>query len=208
MKCKTPKTITMCCVVAALGTIGLLSPTRGTRAEVAPAEQRIANAQERFNAVLAQNPQQMVDAAIFFANDMSPDQVRSALDGGRFSVRGFRHGTQAYSGGYIFQQGENLNQAIQSYARDHILFLTRRVQMENQILNTEKDQKLREAVAAHHRDALQTKTDFEKHGLRIIGLDVSGRAADLQDFRIRKPFVRVIELKEKDRPQPAILPQQ
>lgn len=80
--------------------------------------------------------------------------------------------------------------------------------MEEKILRTETDPRLLEAVSVSLKQAEQMETDFEEHGLRIIGLDVSGHAADLQDFKGRRSFTRVIELKEAGRPQPAIVPNQ
>jgi len=196
-------------VLNLLGVVAFLAVGIGhVQAQDAAFEQRIVSAQEKFASVLTQNPQQTVSAAIFFTNDMSIAQIKEAIGGERFSIKAFRHGTQSYSGGYMLNSGETLDQAMNSYVRDHVLFLTRRMQMENRLLNTEKDPKLLEAVSADLRAAVQMKADFDRHGLRIIGIDVVGSAADLQSFKTRRPFVRGIELKEDGRPQPSIVPKQ
>lgn len=171
-------------------------------------EARIAKAEERFEEVLKNTPEKEVSAAVFFTNDMSLHDVQSAVMQSPFAVKGFHHGTQSYSGGYSLKKGEALDEAIVNYRRDHLFFLQKRIETEDRMLATEINGDLRNAIAAHRKEADQMKADFEKNGIRAVGVDVMGRARDIQDFKERNSFVRVVELKENENPQPVIVPNQ
>ncbi|KKU81594.1 MAG: hypothetical protein UY07_C0014G0014 [Parcubacteria group bacterium GW2011_GWA1_47_8] len=175
---------------------------------IPPLEARIAKAEESFGQVLKNTPQKEVHVAVFFTNDMSLEDVRTALGKSSLAIKGFRHGTQSYSGGYSLKQGETLDEAIVNYRRDHLSFLQKRMEIEDKMLVTEANDDLRTAITSHRKEADQMKTDFEKNGIRVIGVEVQGRARDIQDLKEKNSFVRVIELKEHAKPQPAIVPNQ
>lgn len=173
---------------------------------VSPTEARIAKAEEGFIQVLKNTPEKQIHATAFFTNDMSLENVLMAFDRSTLAVKGFRHGTQSYSGGYSIKQGETLNEAMTNYPRDHLLFLQKRMEIEDRMLATETNDDLRKAITSHRKEADQMNVDFEKNGIRVIGVEVAGRAIDMQDFKEKNSFVRVIELKENGKPQSAILP--
>jgi hypothetical protein len=171
-------------------------------------EERILSAKAKFQSVLSETPQKKVDAIAFFTNDMSLEDVKAALRNTPLVVKGFRHGTQSYGGGYIFKQGEMLEEAMLNYRRDHLLFIQTRMDTEDRMIVAETNIDLRKALISHRAEAGQMKADFNEKGIRIIGLEVYGHAKDIGAFAEKNPFVRVIELKEKGKPQPAILPGQ
>ena len=172
-----------------------------------PVSERIKDAEETFGQVLKNTPEKEIRAAAFFTNDMSLENVRAAFGKSPLVVKGFRHGTQSYSGGYSLKQGETLDEAIASYSRDHLFFLQKRMEIEDKALAAETNDDLRTAMADHRKEADQMKADFEKNGIRVVGVEVAGRARDVQDFREKNSFVRVIELTERGKPQSAIVPQ-
>lgn len=108
-----------------------------------PVNERIVKADERFNKVIKETPAKPVEAVVFFSNDMSLEKVRTGLSNAPFSVKGFRHGTQSYSGGYSLSYGKTVDEAVQNYQRDHLLFLQKRTEIEGDMLNTETDEKLK-----------------------------------------------------------------
>lgn len=167
---------------------------------------RVAKADADFAQALKNTPDKEVSAVAFFNNDMSPQDVRMAFYNTPLVVKGFRHGTQFYSGGYSLKSGETLDEAIVNYNRDHLFFLQKRMETEDKMLATETNAELRNAMVAHRKEADQMKADFEKNGIRVVGVEVVGRLRDMQDFKGRTPFVRVIELKETGKKQPAIVP--
>lgn len=172
-----------------------------------PVSERIKDAEETFGQVLKNTPEKEIRAAAFFTNDMSLENVRTAFGKSPLAVKGFRHGTQSYSGGYSLKQGETLDEAIVSYSRDHLFFLQKRMEIEDKALASETNNDLRKAMTDHRKEADQMKADFEKNGIRVIGVEVAGRARDVQDFKEENSFVRVIELTERGKPQSAIIPQ-
>lgn len=187
----------------------LLSFTTATIAQIEPAaiERRIAAAKEDFRQTALLTPEKRINAAIFFSNDMPLEQLRTLLVSERhLEIRGFRHGTQEYSGGYTIASGETIDQAIASYKRDHNLFLQRRIELEDKMAIKETDPARREAFAMHRRDAEQMQADFQAHGIRVVGLEVAGRAMDIQRLYAENKFIRVVEVTTVGKPQPAVLP--
>jgi hypothetical protein len=87
-----------------------------------------------------------------------------------------------------------------------MFFLQKRMEMEDKMLVTATNADLHNAIIAHRKEADQMKADFDKNGIRVVGVEVGGRAKDIQDFKDRNAFVRVIELKENGKPQSAIVP--
>ena len=167
---------------------------------------RIAKANAEFAQALKDVPDREVGAVAFFTNDMSPQDVRMAFYNTPLVVKGFNHGTHFYSGGYSLKSGETLDEAIVSYNRDHLFFLQKRMEMEDRVLAYQTNPELRNALIVHRKEADQMKADFDKNGIRVVGVEVVGRVRDMQDFRDRNAFVRVIELKENGKKQPAIVP--
>jgi len=173
---------------------------------IPPVDVRVAQAEAGFAQVLKNTPEKEVRVAVFFTNDISLQDARMALSYSPLAVKGFRHGTQFYSGGYSLKQGETLDEAVANYPRDHLFFLQKRMEMEDKMLVTATNAELRNAITTHRKEADQMKADFDKNGIRVIGVEVGGRAKDIQDFKDRNSFARVIELKENGKPQPAIVP--
>ncbi len=169
-------------------------------------EARVLVAQERFNQVLQKTPDKIIDVIAFFTNDITLENLHAEVQGKPFKVKGFRHGTQSYGGGYSLGVNETLDVAIENYRRDHTLFIEKRMEIEDNLLSTETDESLRLALIKHRKEAEQMKQDFEERGLRIIGVELYGKAKDIQNFKEEHGFVRVIEVVEKGKPQSAILP--
>lgn len=169
-------------------------------------EARVLVAQERFNQVLQKTPDKIIDVIAFFTNDITLENLRTELQNVPLKVKGFRHGTQSYSGGYSLNLNETLDEAIENYRRDHVLFTEKRMDIEDNLLSTETDEGLRLAFVKYRKEAEQMKQDFEERGLRIIGVELYGKAKDIQNFKDEHGFVRVIEVVEKGKPQSAILP--
>jgi hypothetical protein len=175
-------------------------------AQSATVSERIVVADERFKKLVSKTPDMIVDAAIFFTNDMSLEQLRMYLQHPGFQVKGFRHGTPSYAGGYTLLQGETLDQAIESYRRDHLAFLRQRMVLEDRMTATEQNREAREALLPHRKEAEQMIADFDKNGVRVIAIEARGKAKEIADFKEKVTFVRVIELTDAGTPQPAILP--
>ena len=169
-------------------------------------EARVQVAQERFNQVLQKTPDKIIDVIAFFTNDITLENLHAEVQGKPFKVKGFRHGTQSYGGGYSLDTNETVDVAIENYRRDHALFIEKRMEIEDNLLSTETDESLRLALIKHRKEAEQMKQDFEERGLRIIGVELYGKAKDIQNFKDEHGFVRVIEVVEKGKPQSAILP--
>jgi hypothetical protein len=171
--------------------------------------ERVAVAKAQFQDVLAKTPEKEVRVAAFFTNDVSLENVRDALrNSPNLVLKGFRHGTESYAGGYGLKSGETIDEAIVNYRRDHLFFLEKRMEMEDQMPSMATDETLKKAIIAHRKGSEQMKTDFEERGLRIIGVELSGKAKHIGNFKDETPFVRVVELQEGEKHQPAILPQQ
>ncbi|MDO8604754.1 MAG: hypothetical protein Q7K40_05185 [bacterium] len=173
---------------------------------IPPVDVRIAEAGAGFAQVLKDSPEKEVEVAAFFTNDMTLKDVRTAFINSNVTIKGFRHGTQSYSGGYSLKQGETLDEAMVNYPRDHLFFLQKRMEIEDRAVVTETNVELRNAMVAHRKEADQMKADFDKNGISVVGVEVSGRARDIEDFKNKNSFVRVIELKQNGKPQPAIVP--
>lgn len=174
-----------------------------------PASERIGIAKAQFQDVLTKTPEKEVRVTAFFTNDMSLENVRDALrNSPNLVLKGFRHGTQSYAGGYGLKSGETVDEAIVNYRRDHLFFLEKRMEMEDQMPSMATDVNLQKAIIAHRKESEQMRVDFEERGLRIIGVELYGKAKHIGNFKDETPFVRVIELKEDGKPQSAILPQQ
>lgn len=169
-------------------------------------QQRITSAHEKFQQALVNAPEKEVEAAMYFANDMSLEQLRMSLRNVPLTVKGFLHGTPSYGGGYSLSPGETLDQAIANYRRDHLSFLQQRMQMEDRMVATETNEEARKALTSHRKEAEQMTSDLELRGIRVIGLELHGKTNVMADFQERNSFVRVVELKENGKPQPAILP--
>ncbi len=171
-------------------------------------EKRIQDAQEKFVQTVRDFPNKTVGVVVFFTNDMPLERVYNSVQNSLLEVKGFRHGTQSYSGGYTLKPDETLVEAIENYRRDHLFFLQKRSEIDSKILASETDADLRKAITSHRNEAKQMKQDFDEKGIRVIAIELHGKAKDIQDFKKKNSFVRVVELKEKGKPQPAIIPQQ
>lgn len=169
-------------------------------------EERILLAHDRFNQVLKKTPDKVIEVTAFFTNDITLDNLRIELQKVPLEIKGFRHGTQSYGGGYSLGANETLDEAVENYRRDHALFIEKRMGIEDNLLSTETDEGLRLALIKHRKEAEQMKQDFDERGLRIIGVELHGKARDIQNFKDEHGFVRVIEVVEKGKPQSAILP--
>ncbi len=169
-------------------------------------QQRITSAYEKFQQALVKAPEKEVEAAMFFTNDMSLEQLQMSLRNVPLTVKGFLHGTPSYGGGYSLSPGETLDQAIANYRLDHLSFLQQRMQIEDRMVATETNEEARKALISHRKEAEQMKADFELRGIRIIGLELHGKIKEMADFKERNLFVQVVELKENGKSQPAILP--
>lgn len=169
-------------------------------------QQRIASAHEKFEQALLNAPEQEVEATMFFTNDMSLEHLQTALRNGPLKVKAFHHGTSSYAGGYALKPGESLDEAIGNYRRDHVSFLKKRMEIEERMIAKETDEKTRKTLFSHRREAEQMVADFDLRGIRVVGMAFHGKAKDLADFKERNSFVRVIELQESGKPQPAIIP--
>lgn len=191
--------------ILAVLAVALLFPWQSMSA--APVIDRITSAREEFKKVLAATPDKEVAAIAFFSNDMMLESVRDSAQGSQLTIKGFRHGTQSYAGGYGFKPGETVDEAIANYRRDHLFFLEKMMEIENNTVGGMRDDNFRKALIAHKKEAEQMRADFEEKGLRIIGVELYGKARHIQDFWDENSFARVVELKSK-KPQPAILPQQ
>lgn len=169
-------------------------------------EERILLAHDRFNQVLKKTPDKVIEVTAFFTNDITLDNLRIELQKVPLEIKGFRHGAQSYGGGYSLGANETLDEAVENYRRDHALFIEKRMGIEDNLLSTETDEGLRLALIKHRKEAEQMKQDFDERGLRIIGVELHGKARDIQNFKDEHGFVRVIEVVEKGKPQSAILP--
>lgn len=169
-------------------------------------EERILLAHDRFNQVLKKTPDKVIEVTAFFTNDITLDNLRIELQKVPLEIKGFRHGTQSYGGGYSLGANETLDEAVENYRRDHALFIEKRMGIEDNLLSTETDEGLRLALIKHRKEVEQMKQDFDERGLRIIGVELHGKARDIQNFKDEHGFVRVIEVVEKGKPQSAILP--
>lgn len=168
--------------------------------------QRIVTATEKFHAVIQRNPEEEVIATAYFATGMPVEEIRQSLHQVALTVKGFLHGTPSHSGGYTLNPGETVEQALSNYQRDHLHFLQMRMEMEDKMIASEQDQGVRAALIAHRQEAEQVKADVEQRGLRLIGVEFHGKARAIMEFKERNRFVRVVELKESGKPQPAVLP--
>jgi hypothetical protein len=170
-------------------------------------QQRIATAQEKFQSVVQHTPEKEVDASAYFTEGKSANEVRNSLANTPVAVRGFFHGaTPTGGGGYTLHATETLDDAFANYQREHLHFIKMRLDMTAKMEASETDETARNALAMHRKQAEQSKRDLEIHGLRIIGVELKGKAKAIKDFKEKNPFVRVVELKENGKPQPAILP--
>lgn len=177
-----------------------------TSYSASPVEERILLAHELFGQVLKNTPDKVIEVVVFFTNDITLENLHAEVRGKLFKVKGFRHGTQSYGGGYSFDTNETVDEAVENYRRDHAFFIEKRIEIVDSLLSKETDESLRLALTKHRKEAEQMKQDFDERGLRIIGVELHGKARDIQNFKDEHSFVRVIEVVEKGKPQSAILP--
>jgi hypothetical protein len=157
---------------------------------------------------LVQNdPHANVVAALYFMDEMPADDVVNSLHEGHLQVRSFSHGTSTSSGGYILQDGETVEEAVTAYKRDHGSFLDLEVEQLRQMIASERNQELREAFKTRQQEVIQRRGDFNAKGLSIIAVEVRGQAYEIDRYRQVHGFVRVVEIKKPNVPQPAIPPQ-
>jgi len=169
--------------------------------------ERVSVAQKHFDEMLQKTPNKNVVAIAFFTNDMSLDRIQNVLKGSPLEVKGFHHGTQSYSGGYTFKPGETVDEAVQNYRQSHMFFLQKRMEIDDGLLQVESDKGLRRAVETHRKESVQMKKDFDETGLRIVGVELAGKVRNINSFKEKHGFVRVIEVRNTAKPQSAILPQ-
>ncbi|MDB5841730.1 MAG: hypothetical protein JWQ23_3682 [Herminiimonas sp.] len=169
-------------------------------------QRRIALADETFREELRNTPDKSIAATIFFANEMLLDRVREPLENAPLTIKGFLHGTPSDGGGYTLNPGETLDDAIANYRRDHLSVMEKIMESAARMAAVETDHEAREALISHLRKAEDMKFDLRQKGIRIVGVELYGKAKELADFRDKNSFVKVIELKVPGKPQPAILP--
>ncbi len=144
-------------------------------------KKRIETAEDVFSRIVQETPNKVISTATFFSHSITPEQLVSKIEGTNLKLKSFRHGNNEYSGGYELQQGEPYNEAVLNYRKMHAEFLKN---------------------VGHELSNPAGEAD-----LQIIGADIEGEAIDLQSFRQKNAFVRVIETAEKQ-PQPNILPEE
>lgn len=143
-------------------------------------KKRIETADSVFSQIVQETPNRVISTATFFSHSIAPEQLISKIAVANLKLKTFRHGNNEYSGGYVLRPGESYDQAVSNYRKMHLAFL--------------KD-------VGH-----ELSNPDEEANLCIIGADIEGEAIDLQSFRQKNDFVRVIETTE-NQPQPNILPE-
>lgn len=144
-------------------------------------KERIETANSVFNQIVQETPNKVIATATFFSHSITPEELVKKIKGANLTLKSFRHGNKEYSGGYILEDGESYEQAVSNYREMHLAFLKN---------------------VGH-----ELSNPAEEVNPRIIGADIQGKAIELQIFRQKNDFVRVIETSE-NQPQPNILPEE
>ena len=95
-------------------------------------------------------------------------------------VIGFRHGDSSYSGGYKLQSNENIDDAIQTYEREHQFMLKQDLKSLRSMMKSSKgDRDIQQAIYARMKAVEQRQIDFTTYGMRLIGLEVKGQPVEM-----------------------------
>lgn len=165
---------------------------------------RISEANAKFADTVLTMPDKNLDVVVFFSGDMPLKDTLAKLNGYSMDVHGFRHGTPEHSGGYSLRGDESVAEAEAQYRRDHEYF------MEQDLIFTKKmmqdpssDETMRTAWAARHNAILQRQEDYARNGMRIVGVELKGKAGEIDRFRKNNSErIKVIEMSDNRRPQP------
>lgn len=168
-------------------------------------QDRAAKAQADFDAAVRSAPFRTLRATAYFAQGMQLDDAVERLRDQGLAIKAFRHSNATESGGYTLREGEPLEEAKQNYRADHARFLNRRVELLQGMLsdtNVPQTEEMRKELLRTLKEAETVQIE----GLQIMGVEVEGVASDISKFKERSPFIRVIELVDRDRLHPAIIP--
>ncbi len=179
-------------------------PIKSASNSVAAVHKHINDANHRFSEIVSSSPEKEIDVNVFFYNAVTLEQALHNVKVYQVRVKGFRHGTPENSGGYNIKDGESVEEATKQYRRDHEFFIKQDlIYIKKMMADQENDEVMRTALAARRKAVLQRQDDYAKNGLRIIGIEMQGKAKEIDHFRRNNTgTVRVIEVKEKGLPQP------
>ena len=164
----------------------------------------IGHAHDYLSTMASSTPKKVIEATAFFANDMKIEQALSLTQKYNLKLKGFRHGTPDYSGGYIFDESERAEEAVKNYLRDHEFFLKLDIEnTERMIKEAGSDRDIETALSARLRSVIQRQEDYAKFGVRVIGLDLEGEASELNRLWDEDlGSIRVIDVNDQGRSTP------
>lgn len=170
--------------------------------------QRIARSQAQFNDFARNFPEKETTVMASFTRPMEIEEVVASARALRLSIAGFLHGSATHSGGYTLQPGELVENAIAQYRRDAAFFTDEDIRINDEVVTSVTDKEVQNALRERRVDLLARKQELDRVGLKILGVEVRGKGADLSKFQSANTFVRVLEIQDGARKNAAIPPQE
>lgn len=178
-----------------------------TRAEVHETiRDRIDAANSTFDDHVESAPNQDMSVTASFKYGVSIYEAVAQVKAYGLTIEGFRHGDAAHSGGYTMRLGEPVQAAIDQYDYDRRFFTQRDLENTEEMMTTATDKAVLPALQKRKRETVSRQERDEREGLLIIGIDLHGKGKSLKEFSEAHAFVRVMEIREDERRNAAILP--
>lgn len=169
-------------------------------------EARIARANAAFREQVESFPDQETNVTASFTQPRSIHDAVAEAQAHGLTIQGFRHGDASSSGGYTMTAGEDIEKALRQYEYDLKFFPEQDLKLTEQMLASEKDPTLIEALQTRKRDIIARQQKQEKEGFVIVGIDLRGRGKALKQFSDERPYVLGMELRDGARRSSAIFP--
>lgn len=171
-------------------------------------QNRIENANSTFRDRVEKFPDQNLSVTTSLRRSMPIWEVVSAAQQHGLTIEGFRHGDASQSGGYTMTPGESVEDAVRQYEYDMEYFSRMDLQYTYKMLQDVNSDIERRALNRRKEDILARQQKYNNEGLKILGIDLHGKAESLDTFATEtgEGFVRVMEIRESERRNAAILP--
>lgn len=193
-------------VLAADSAVGTSNSRAGVSASTNAIQQRIARSQAQFDDFVRNFPDKETTVLASFARPMEIEEVVTSARAQRLSIAGFLHGSASHSGGYTLQPGESVENAVAQYRRDASFFSDGDIRNTDEMIATVTDKEVQQGLRGRRANLLVRKQELDRVGLKIVGVEVRGKGAELSNFQKANTFVRVLEIQDGSRKNAAISP--
>ncbi len=175
-------------------------------AVAAGVQQRVARSQAAFDEFVRNFPDQETTVLASFVRPMDIEEAVASARVHGLDITGFRHGSSPHSGGYTLAPGEVLDNAIAQYRHDASFFTNEDIRNTDEMIANVADKEVQQALRERRANLLVRKQELDRVGLKILGVEVRGKGAELSNFQKANTFVRVLEIQDGARKNAAISP--